>query len=737
MQWLIKYRWLTLLIAIAFIPFLWPGIEKAVQVDNRLSIWFLEDDQQLQEYYKFQDKFGNDELLFILIESSTHALENKFLTQVSKLTDSLGKLPRVERVLSSTNLKIPDGSTFGISRFSYIQNDKFSLEERKVLLQNFPSVGSVFFNSDYSASALLIQPAKYENYEAERSDFIAEVKATSLHYFNEDSLHFAGIGVIYDALNQLSEKEFALYLGIAYLVIFLMIGFIYRQISVLMYVFLVIILANCFTLGIYGFAGLQLNLMSSLIPIIISLLGVLDIVHIVNQHQKKFLMTDKSGLSAMKSAFKPCLFTSLTTMAGFLTLFVSPMPILRDFGLYAAVGIFFCLVFSFLLTPIFSPYLNSQKSYLSYGKLIPSIQFFTNSKQKIIVAIAFVIILLSFLGLVQIETNSDTLGYFPNDHQVMQDSKYIEEHYGAYLPIEYLINSKENKEQELLQNTIEWTASVSQEVKGFEKNIGFHTLYENSFKLEYHEKWKEALKSKGLMKRAQEQIKKNYPDLYQSFTHENSNTYRVTFFTKMLSANEMTNKISKINDLAMQHFNIDTKVSPAGYQPMYASIISFVIKTQVYSLILAFILILLLLWIITKNIKIALLATFVNLLPVGVIFGVMGWFHIDLDTATASLAAIILCICIDDTIHFVHHFLQNKNANQTPKTALNNTLQSVGLAIFISSLLLFFGFGLMIFASLKTVFYFGLLISIAVLTAYLSQIYLFPVLFLQLTKNKN
>jgi predicted RND superfamily exporter protein len=64
------------------------------------------------------------------------------------------------------------------------------------------------------------------------------------------------------------------------------------------------------------------------------------------------------------------------------------------------------------------------------------------------------------------------------------------------------------------------------------------------------------------------------------------------------------------------------------------------------------------------------------------------------------------------------------------------TLQSVGIAILISSSLLFFGFALMIFASLKTVFYFGLLISIAVLTAYLSQIYLFPVLLLRLIKNE-
>lgn len=217
-----------------------------------------------------------------------------------------------------------------------------------------PALSDILFNQDNTAAAILIQPKKYENYEAERADFIAEIKGLSFRYFDNDKLHFAGIGVIYNALNQLSEKEFALFLGIAYAIIFLLTIIIYRQFSVLFYVLLVIILANCFTLGLYGLADLQLNLMSSLIPIIISLLGVMDIVHIVNQHQK-YMASDKSGLSAMKSAIKPCLFTSLTTMAGFLALYVSPMSILEDFGLYAAIGIFFSLLFSFLLAPIFYP----------------------------------------------------------------------------------------------------------------------------------------------------------------------------------------------------------------------------------------------------------------------------------------------------------------------------------------------------------------------------------------------
>ncbi|ADR21622.1 hypothetical protein MATR_07470 [Marivirga tractuosa] len=734
MQWLIKYHWLTLLIALAFMPFLWSGIEKAVQVDNRLSIWFLEDDQQLQEYYEFQDKFGNDELLFILLKNKSGALENEFLKNLEQLTDTVQGLERVEKVFSPTNLKIPDGNTFGISRFSRLQDAKYTLNKRKEILDRNNALGSILFNQDHTAAVILIQPKKYEDYEAERADYLAEIKTLSLQYFDQDDLHFAGIGVIYDALNQLSEKEFALFLGIAYAIIFLLTIIIYRQLSVLLYVLLVIILANCFTLALYGLADLQLNLMSSLIPIIISLLGVMDIVHIVNQHQK-YMGSDKSGFFALKSAFKPCLFTTLTTMVGFLTLFVSPMPILKDFGLYAAIGIFFSLVFSFLLAPIFLPFIKVHKKYFPFEKLIPRSQFFSAKKQNSIIIIASILIAISVIGIQQIETNSDTLGYFPQDHEVTQDSKTIEDNYGAYLPIEYLIKTTNNNDSKLLQNTFAWTNEVHQSISGIEKSLGFHTLYETAFRTEYQEKWPKAIKSEGLVKRARLQVKKHYTDLHQSFNHEESRTYRLTFFTKMLSANEMTAKLNQINDIANQHFDNSTKVQVAGYQPMYASIITFVIKTQVYSLLLAFVLVFLLLWWIVKNICLAILATLINLLPVLVIFGVMGWFDINLDTATASLASIILCICIDDTIHFIHHFIKNKEQkNQSTEIAIDHTLQWVGKAIIISSFLLFLGFGSMIFASLNTVFYFGLLISIAVLVAVISQLFLFPVLLLKFAK---
>ncbi|UYZ63519.1 hypothetical protein [Hymenobacter weizhouensis] len=63
-----------------------------------------------------------------------------------------------------------------------------------------------------------------------------------------------------------------------------------------------------------------------------------------------------------------------------------------------------------------------------------------------------------------------------------------------------------------------------------------------------------------------------------------------------------------------------------------------------------------LVWVFVGSLRLALLTLVPNLLPVLLLLGLMGWAGIALDTATVSIAAIVLSLCTDDTVHFVHHY---------------------------------------------------------------------------------
>ncbi len=106
--------------------------------------------------------------------------------------------------------------------------------------------------------------------------------------------------------------------------------------------------------------------------------------------------------------------------------------------------------------------------------------------------------------------------------------------------------------------------------------------------------------------------------------------------------------------------------------------------------------------------------------------GVMGYLNVTLDIATATVAAIVLGIAIDDTIHLLVQF--NRDRDKALKIAIMDSFTHVGCAIIVTSIVLILGFLVLVFASVKTVFYFGLLTAIAVLAALIGDLILLPIL---------
>jgi predicted RND superfamily exporter protein len=194
----------------------------------------------------------------------------------------------------------------------------------------------------------------------------------------------------------------------------------------------------------------------------------------------------------------------------------------------------------------------------------------------------------------------------------------------------------------------------------------------------------------------------------------------------MLPARQLTAKMDTVMQISEVTLGRVAKVQPSGYQPLYANIVGYVTESQVSSLLLSFGCIFGLVWLFIRNLRLAALAVIPNLFPVLVMMGRMGWLGIALDTATASIAAVVLSFCVDDTIHFIYHYAQNRKAGQSPAEARLSTITHAGPAILLTSVVLFFGYVFMLFGSLKTVQYWGLLTAIAIAAALYGELIVFP-----------
>ncbi|MGD1890165.1 MAG: MMPL family transporter [Cyclobacteriaceae bacterium] len=195
-----------------------------------------------------------------------------------------------------------------------------------------------------------------------------------------------------------------------------------------------------------------------------------------------------------------------------------------------------------------------------------------------------------------------------------------------------------------------------------------------------------------------------------------------------MSTGELNMLLSQISELSQEVYGSTADLRPTGYIPLYAGIVGYVVTSQQRSLAIASGLVLIFLLLMLRGKVLLSLAAFLtNLLPVLLILGLMGLAGISLDIATSLIAAVVLGITIDDTIHFVYHYYLDRKRLPHRKN-MEMTIRQVGKAILVTSLLLAGGFGMMVFASAVPVRYFGILIATAVSGALLSFTTFLPTL---------
>lgn len=727
MEKLHSFRYYILLFIIVALAFSFKGIQKAIVVDNSLEVWFLENDPSVKDYNEFKEKFGNDEIIMLMLKDKQSMLNKEQCLKLKEISEALQAIPEVKAVFSAADQEVIEMGLLGPKKRKL--TEQTSIENIRAYFNKNQSLKKQYFSSDEKSTRVIIVLKNIENFDAERGRIINNIKQTTDKIAGKESTFWGGIGIIYEGLNQLSANDFGKFLGIGYLAMFLIIIYLYRSIWVVLHALLTVSLSTYFCLAVYGFFGYQLNIMTSLLPTIFVLLGVMDTLHIYNERNNLI----REGLSPKESAFKamikeirPCLFTSLTTMAGFLALMSSPMSILRSFGLFAAFGIGLCFIFTYILGIFFLPVATAHSpSEVNITKSLIKLEYVVNYRKYWVLGIYVVLFMVCFYGITQIKTDTETMSYFPADHEVITDHYTIEESFGAYMPLELSLQS--NKENINSANTIKkcesfanniLTNKIADDINGYYTFLKeTNTILPNSLKDD----------TTASFQKSSYYFKWLNPTLYQYYINEESNTARITLFGKIPSASELTQKTNDALGIAKNIFGNDYTIKAGGYQPMYSKIANYTVQSQVYSIIIAFIAIFILIWIFINDFKLALIAIVTNAFPIACIFGTMGLLNYQLDLATASIAAICLSFCVDDTIHFLYHYKRIRNAKQDSSIKIK-TIKHVGAAIVMTSVVLFVGYILLLFGSLKTVYYFGLLTSIAIVTALIAQLTLQSVL---------
>lgn len=445
--------------------------------------------------------------------------------------------------------------------------------------------------------------------------------------------------------------------------------------------------------GLMAMSGVRLNMILLALPPLTMILGTAYAIHLAAKAAAPET-GDRHYLFALIAT--PCLLSALTTSLGFLSLTISAYNPVRQLGTWGAIAAALALLNTFILLPAF----------YRPGSIGPPIHFSPRSAELLqrhrlpMLGLFAAALVMAVFGLIRLKTGSVILDFFYPSAEVHRNYEAIESAGIGLTPFEIDLEGYDKDNDTLNQALLSWAQT---------EPLVTHFIF-------FFPAGQVFIQTVG------EGLQLPTPSQLQYIT---SPAKRVTVLLKTVSSEKTLQLAEQLN----RHLekNLGRLASPyiTGSVPLYTRGQQALFSSMASSFSFAFISVSLVIGIALKSWRYGAIAILPNVLPVALILAAMGWAGISLSVSTITVASIVFGIVVDDTIHFLHRLRVAEGAlNQR----LQSSLESVGPAIIITSLvsgLGFAGFAASPFIPLRD---FGLIISAALFLALFCDLLLLPAL---------
>lgn len=737
MNTLLKRRWWFAAALLLVLAGLLGGVNQAIVPDNALTVWFVESDPQLKAYRQFQSTFGNDEVVVVQLHEPRGVFRAEALERMRQAEARWSDIDGVAAVHSvlSVDKASPDGWTALVPQT--LPEDLDPLRRQALA---HPLVKERLLNEDATRALMIVQMSAMEDFDAQRDRIVAEVTSQADTVFAQQSHPMGGVGVIYSGLNEATQADFGLFMGLTYLLMIGMLMVVFRDWRLVLATLGVMTVGILVCLGVYGVMGHRINAVTVLLPTLVTVLGIADAVHfpVAWRRAQKSLGARAArrqiALKALRDAVGPCTLTTITTMIGFLALASSPMGVIQELGIYAAVGIGAALLASLVLMALvfMTAPIDRAPSLPAVDVLLSAAQRALVKRRVALTLTTLAVVFAAAWGAAQVKIDTNTLGYLPDSHRVSRDHKAIERGWGAYTPLDFVVSpgpgAQRVDDAQALAALDSFVARAGA-LPGIKAGLHYGDLYRYAAQAIPGRNPEDPL-SQGevlsLRPRLDDARKSAGP--LKHYLNEEGSLGRLTLQGQMMSARQLDQTLQALDQIAQETLGQSVRLEPGGYPPLYVQIVDHVMASQIQGFAIALCLLFLVMWLGLRSLRLALISVLPNVFPVLVMMGVMGAAGIDLDIATATVGAIVLGVAVDDTVHFLYAWRQAEAEGLSWEDCLARTFDKAGRAAIVTTAILVVGFPVLMLASVTTVFAFGLLTTVAAIAALFGDLVLLPLL---------
>jgi predicted RND superfamily exporter protein len=436
--------------------------------------------------------------------------------------------------------------------------------------------------------------------------------------------------------------------------------------------------------------------------------------------------------TTLEQMLKPCLFTTLTTIAAFGSLLISGIRPVIDFGWMMSIGVTIALVLSFIAFPIIMGLLPKAKvpKFKTELGITNSLAKFTEKFGNHLLIILVLFVGASAVGISKLSVENRFIDYFKESTEINQGLTLIDKKLGGTIPLEIIFDdlAEDYWYDEDLRIDIHKIHQYLDALDETGKVLSIDTLMQILAQVNNN-----TLPNGFFLNIIKNQIpataKKQIMDPYLS---EDSGQLRMVIrireTNKALKREALIEKIERFisKDIGFKEGTFHT----TGMLVLYNNMLQSLFNSQIKTIAVVFAMIFIMFLFIFKSFTFSLLAIIPNMLPSVFILGIMGLMNIPLDLMTITISAIAIGIGVDNAIHYIHRFQDEFQKDHDYLATMYRSHNSIGLAMFYTSITVTLGFLILALSNFIPSIYFGVFTAIAMLSALLANLTLLPKLIL-------
>ncbi len=755
---ILKGRFLILILFIGIIT-LMIQFAKDVKLSYEVAKILPSDDQTYIDYEDFKSEFGESMNTIVIAVQDVDFFDKDHLKAWNSFGEDIESIEGIDRVINITQLPIlaTDSIKQKFIYNSWYHSDmtESEVENAVELLKDQKIYKGKFYNKDANSGIMLIDINKEVLASPQRKNVIDRIIASGDIYsskLNNIDVKYSGLPYIRTKESIKIKDEISLFIIYTLLITSFILLLFFRSFKATFISIVVVLVGVIFSFGTMGILNYDINLLSALVPPVIIVIGIPNCIFLINKYHIEFTKNknkDQSLHVMISKIGNITLLTNLTTASGFAAFTLTKSETLQEFGLVAAISIIFIFIISLLLIPIWFSFFPKPKlrhtRHLDKKWVLYVVEMFSNwikNKRNVIYIFSGILTIIGLFGLSMVQTTGNVTDDLSRNGDVYNDFKFFEDNFGGVMPLEIIIDSKDTngiykasfmsniqKIQDELSTYEEFSPSVSY--------IEF-VKYANQAYKDDGEKYF-TLPQKMLLPRLRSMLDKSEEinSLDIILTDEINSKARISLRMNDLATPQMDTILSKLRPKIESIFNQEEfDVVITGSSRVFLEGTKYLVGNLAYSLLLVIFLISIFMAWMFRSSRMVIVSLIPNLIPLLLTAAIMGYFSIPIKPSTILVFSIAFGISVDDTIHFLAKYRQELIAsNWHIKKSVFNALKETGVSMIYTSVVLFFGFFVFVASDFGGTQALGLLVSITLFFAMLSNLLLLPALLLTLEKS--